>query len=89
MRSFGGRGTGIRIYVQLVGILFIRTIERADRIHHAMMCRGFSGSFPGRAAYRLDPRDMVFTGVVVLALTVFRVYDITGMLGTMAMGGIQ
>ncbi len=34
-----------RAYAHLVGMLLVRSLERADRVHQAMLCRGFAGSF--------------------------------------------
>jgi cobalt/nickel transport system permease protein len=31
------------------GTLFVRSFERGERVHHAMVARGFDGSFPPRA----------------------------------------
>ena len=46
MRSFGARGTGIKVFVRIIGILFLRTVERAERIYSAMLSRGFQGDIP-------------------------------------------
>lgn len=32
-------------YANLVGMLLVRSLERADRVHQAMLCRGFNGAF--------------------------------------------
>lgn len=34
-----------RTYAYLVGMLFVRAIMRSDRVHQAMLCRGFCGKF--------------------------------------------
>jgi cobalt/nickel transport system permease protein len=41
----------------LVGMLLIRALDRAERIWHAMLCRGFSGRFPRAQASRLCWQD--------------------------------
>lgn len=41
-------GTNIhtyRTYAYLIGMLFVRAKARADRVYHAMLCRGFNGKF--------------------------------------------
>jgi len=43
LRSVGSVGLGIRSYGPLVGHLLLRTMDRAQRIHLAMCCRGFDG----------------------------------------------
>jgi len=60
MRSFGSRGTGLRVYVRIVGTLFLRTVERAERIYGAMQARGFRGEVPSMRLEELRPSDAVF-----------------------------
>ncbi|MEW6721372.1 MAG: cobalt ECF transporter T component CbiQ [Thermodesulfobacteriota bacterium] len=60
MRSFGRRGTGARVFVRIVGTLFLRTVERAERIYGAMLARGFRGEGPSMRPETLRPADAVF-----------------------------
>jgi len=60
MRSFGNRGTGVRVFVRIVGTLFLRTLERAERIYGAMLARGFRGEVPSMRREALGPSDVVF-----------------------------
>ena len=34
-----------RTYGQLMGVLLLRSLDRSERVYHAMLCRGFSGTF--------------------------------------------
>jgi len=45
LRSCGRKGLGIRSFGSLVGHLLLRTWQRAERIHMAMLARGFTGEF--------------------------------------------
>jgi len=45
LRSCGKKGLGIRSFGSLAGHLLLRTWQRAERIHMAMLARGFSGIF--------------------------------------------
>jgi len=60
MRSFGRRGTGVRVFVRIVGTLFLRTVERAERIYGAMLARGFRGEVPTMRLEALRPSDAAF-----------------------------
>jgi cobalt/nickel transport system permease protein len=60
MRSFGTRGTGVRVLVRIVGTLFLRTVERAERIYGAMLARGFRGELPSMRREALRPSDAAF-----------------------------
>ncbi len=44
----------------LVGMLLVRSFDRAERILAAMKCRGFTGAFPGPEAGVPDRRDVLF-----------------------------
>ena len=50
----------------LVGRLFLRTLERADRVHHAMLARGFDGRVRTLGRLVWSPGDTRFAGVAVL-----------------------
>lgn len=60
MRSFGARGAGMRVLVRIVGTLFLRTVERAERIYGAMLARGFRGDVPTMRREALRPSDAAF-----------------------------
>jgi cobalt/nickel transport system permease protein len=81
MRSFGRKGTGIKVFVRIVGVLFLRTVERAERIYYAMLARGFQGDMPARKRYSIAWRDLVFAGLVAVYLLVFRFYPVSEILG--------
>lgn len=45
-RSYGRRTFPLRVWAPLVGQLLIRTFDRAEQIHRAMLARGFDGRIP-------------------------------------------
>ncbi len=49
----------------LAGMLFLRSYERAERVHLAMIARGFTGHFPSRPGQALRPADYAFAGVLL------------------------
>jgi cobalt/nickel transport system permease protein len=57
----------------MLGTLLIRSFERAERMHGAMLSRGYSGDFPVVSPKRFSWHDLVFISGVTLfiALTVF------------------
>jgi cobalt/nickel transport system permease protein len=62
-RSMGLSSTGWRALSSGLGVLFVRTHERAERVYMAMLGRGFGGTFP-------PPRPLLWQGrdtLVVLA----------------------
>lgn len=46
-RSFGRKSYPFKMWGIFVSQLLIRTVERSERIHRAMLARGFSGSIEG------------------------------------------
>lgn len=57
-----------RSYGHLLGMLFVRSFDRAERVHQAMHCRGFRGRFYSLTEFSLTPRD-VFFGLAGILLT--------------------
>lgn len=43
LRSFQSKGMGFKPFVSMLGQLLLRTLDRAQRVHLAMQCRGFAG----------------------------------------------
>ena len=50
-----------KTYAYLVGMLLVRSLARAERVHDAMLCRGFQGRF-----YALRPFFITFKDVASL-----------------------
>ncbi|WP_346619673.1 cobalt ECF transporter T component CbiQ [Blastococcus montanus] len=56
-RGFSGGGLrGLRVLGATAGALFIRSYERGERVHLAMLSRGYTGSLPTGPAAAADPR---------------------------------
>jgi len=60
LRAPLGRRPGLRVAGSMLGQLLLRTLARAQRIHAAMLCRGFDGVFRLRRPLRLGARDVAF-----------------------------
>jgi len=60
LRSFHGRGRELKVFGSLLGQLLLRSLERAQRIHLAMQCRGFDGEIRMRKPLGIRSRDLVF-----------------------------
>ena len=81
MRSYGRKGMGVKVFVRIVGVLFLRTIERAERIYFAMLARGFHGDMPARKCYSIAKRDVAFAFSVAACLFIFRYYPVADIVG--------
>ena len=60
LRSGGNRRISIREFGSMTGNLLLRTFDRAEIIHQAMMCRGFSGITPASRASRWKTTDVIY-----------------------------
>lgn len=81
LRSFGGRGMGVRVYAQILGHLLLRTVARATRIYHAMLARGFTGQLRTQRVLHLSGRDVVFMLGWSATFVLFRLYNVPLLLG--------
>lgn len=59
-RSFGRKSYPFRMWGIFIGQLLIRTIERSERIHRAMLARGFTGSIEGSFHATWRTRETLF-----------------------------
>lgn len=64
-RARAGRHT-YRTIGQVAGTLLVRGHDRAERVHQAMLCRGFDGRFRTLHAPRTTPANLAFVAVLVL-----------------------
>ena len=62
-----------RTSAYLVGMLLVRSFDRAQRVHNAMLCRGFKGNLYSLKKFSLNGRDaaaFILMVTVILALGV-------------------
>jgi cobalt/nickel transport system permease protein len=81
LRSFGGRGMGMRVFASMLGHLLLRTYDRAHRVYLCMLSRGFDGQIRTARRLHLGGRDAVFTGSWCALFVVCRLYNVPLLLG--------
>lgn len=81
LRSLGRRGTGLSVFAQILGQLLLRTVARAQRIHAAMLCRGFQGEVRAARPLRFGAPDAFFLLGWSAAFVLLRLFDIPLLLG--------
>lgn len=59
-RSFGNKHLSIKMWGVLIGQLFLRSVNRAERVHNAMLARGFSGEIPLDYSLATDGRESYY-----------------------------
>jgi cobalt/nickel transport system permease protein len=88
LRAFGKRGLGLRSYGSLLSHLLLRTWLRAERIHLAMLARGFTGEFHPRRTTRFGSRDFLFFAGWSGLFLLFRLVNVSQLLGAIVTGGV-
>ena len=81
LRSFGNRGKELKVFGNIIGHLLLRTWERAQRIHTAMLCRGFRGEFHFTRPLKAGKREAVFIFGWVSFFILCRTINIPAFLG--------
>jgi cobalt/nickel transport system permease protein len=57
-------------YAYLIGMLFVRSSIRGERVYKAMKCRGFSGKFHTVRSFSADKSNLIFS-FIMTAVIVF------------------
>jgi len=81
LRSFGRRGMGMRVYVNMLGYLLLRTYAHAQRLYQAMLARGFDGRVRVLRRLQFDGRDVAYMLGWSAAFVLFRLVNVPLLLG--------
>ncbi len=77
LRSSRKRGVAMRDMGVFLGNLLLRSMDRADRIYHAMKCRGFEGKYHTGFLTHWSWNDFLFVGLCGTTLVFFRMVHIS------------
>lgn len=58
----------VRTHALAVGTLFLRSLERAERVADAMKCRGYHGVYVATRTLKWRPSDSVLTGLIIVII---------------------
>ena len=75
LRSQKGKGIEMKDMGSFIGQLLLRSFDRAERVYHAMKCRGGALGAVPRAGEKFKPKDLVFCGAACLSCIAFRIFD--------------
>lgn len=81
LRSAATNTMPLAVYGSLLGHFLLRTLERAQRIHQAMLSRGFDGLLPMRRAQPWRTIDTMFVAISLLTFLLLRTADLATLLG--------
>ena len=82
----GGRAMALAAYGPLLGHLLLRAFERAQRIHLAMLARGFDGELRSLRALRWSTRDSLFVAGWSAFFLLVRLVDLPQWAGRALLG---
>ena len=89
IRSFDKGRPDIKQFVQMMGLLFLRTLERAERIYLAMRSRGFDGEIRTIKKLNFMPVDVLFLFLFLLLFAIFRFANPSQLLGNILLKAFQ
>lgn len=83
LRSGGRKWPDLREFIPFIGQLFLRSADRAERIYHAMQCRGGGTRGTQRARTPFRVADWLFLAAAAGSSVFFRLFDITRWIGSL------
>lgn len=86
LRACGNKGLSLKTFGSMIGFLLLRTWLRAERIHMAMLARGFRGEFYTRHEFTFGLREAVFLLSWSLLFIFLRLVNFSELLGTLVTG---
>ena len=57
-----------RSYAYLVGMLLVKSYDRAERVYEAMLCRGFSGRYYTLSRFSIKTGDILYLSLMLAAI---------------------
>ncbi|MBF0119212.1 MAG: cobalt ECF transporter T component CbiQ [Desulfobacterales bacterium] len=81
LRTFNGKGMGIKVYASLIGHLLLRALNRAQRIHMAMLSRGFDGEIRTASNMKFDKKSFLFFILWSIVFLIMRIYNLPQIVG--------
>lgn len=89
LRSFKKNGVQYQVWGSLGGQLLLRTLARAERVHQAMLCRGFQGVNFIKSKSQLQLRDWYYLCAWVCFFVLVRLLNLPEILGMIFIGGLR
>jgi len=87
LKTFNG-GIRFKTFVSMTGHLLLRTLDRAQRIHMAMRCRGFDGRIRVLQSMKVGWTGVIFVVGWSVLFLIFRIYNVPKLIGDIVTGFI-
>lgn len=83
LRAPGQKGIHISAWGSFLGQLLLRSMDRAEELYNSMLLRGYTGEFYYTDTDKSRFSSVLYTVVCTAAFFCARVYDISGLLGSL------
>lgn len=83
-----GRKPRLATVASLLGLLLLRTWQRAEMIHLAMLSRAYQGQFHSRNTCRFGAREVVFVLGWLTLFALLRCHDASRLLGSLVLAAL-
>ena len=67
-----------KTFAYLVGMLLVKSSDRAKRVHNAMLCRGFNGRFYSLSSFSLTKKDLFVFLLMISFIIILGVMEWSG-----------
>jgi cobalt/nickel transport system permease protein len=64
-----------RTFAYMIGMILVRSFDRAQRVHNAMLCRGFDGNLYSLKTFSIKKRDIFFLVFVTAMVFILGVLE--------------
>jgi cobalt/nickel transport system permease protein len=81
LRAPREKGIKLKDMGPFLGQLIIRSFDRAERIYHAMKCRGFEDGFHFSKCSRVPRMEWLYLAIVIVLLIVLRFVNVSRLIG--------
>lgn len=78
-RGYGKKSFPIKLWGIMIGQLFIRAIDRSERINKAMLARGFNGTIPSfsKEGMKINVVSWIYFVLMIASIILLRLYDLS------------
>lgn len=81
LRASGTQWPEVKYFGAFIGQLLLRSVDRAERIYHAMLCRGYASDKAAGTRRRMTAADWTFITLAGGSAVIFRIIDISLVIG--------
>lgn len=74
LRYFGGYiKRQIKVYSNIIGVLFLRSVEKSERVYNAMKLRGYNGEINYLISYEVKIKEFIFLSLLIFILILIKI----------------